>query len=86
MNQSSLISTSKSFSLIGLSKNAESDKEIKFYDIENLNFSHSYSENNYRDYEFEFSERKSSQTSASYSYNFKDATLYPLKGLIQFRF
>ena len=82
MNQSSLISTSKSFSLIGLSKNAESDKEIKFYDIENLNFSHSYSENNYRDYEFEFSERKSSQTSASYSYNFKDATLYPLKGLI----
>ena len=82
MNQSSLISTSKSFSLIGLSKNAKSDREIKFYDIENLNFSHSYSENNYRDYELEFSERKSSQTSASYSYNFKDATLYPLKGLI----
>ena len=82
MNQSSLVSTSKSFSLIGLSKNRKSDKESKFYDIENLNFSHTYSENNYRDYEFEYSERKSTQSSANYSYNFSDATFYPFKELI----
>ena len=82
MNQSSLVSTSKSFSLIGLSKDKKSDKEPKFYDIENLNFSHTYSENNYRDYEFEYSERKSTQSSANYSYNFNDATFYPFKELI----
>ena len=82
MNQSSLVSTSKSFSLIGLSKDKKSDKEPKFYDIENLNFSHTYSENNYRDYEFEYSERKSTQSSANYSYNFDDATFYPFKELI----
>ena len=82
MNQSSLVSKSKSFSLIGLSKNRKSDKESKFYDIENLNFSHTYSENNYRDYEFEYSERKSTQSSANYSYNFSDATFYPFKELI----
>ena len=82
MNQSSLVSTSKSFSLIGLSKDKKSDKEPKFYDIENLNFSHTYSENNYRDYEFEYSERKSTQSSANYSYNFSDATFYPFKELI----
>ena len=82
MNQSSLVSTSKSFSLIGLSKDKKSDKEPRFYDIENLNFSHTYSENNYRDYEFEYSERKSTQSSANYSYNFNDATFYPFKELI----
>ena len=82
MNQSSLVSTSKSFSLIGLSKDRKGDKEPKFYDIENLNFSHTYSENNYRDYEFEYSERKSTQSSANYSYNFDDATFYPFKELI----
>ena len=82
MNQSSLVSTSKSFSLIGLSKDKKNDKEPKFYDIENLNFSHTYSENNYRDYEFEYSERKSTQSSANYSYNFSDATFYPFKELV----
>ena len=30
-----------------MSKDKKSDKEPKFYDIENLNFSHTYSENNY---------------------------------------
>ena len=82
MNQSSLVSTSKNFSLIGLSKDRKDDKEPKFYDIENLNFSHTYSENNYRDYEFEYSERKSTQSLANYSYNFNDATFYPFKELI----
>ena len=47
LSQSQILSNSKSFSVLGLSKKKNNDKS-KIYDIENLNFSYSYTENNYK--------------------------------------
>ena len=81
LSQSQILSNSKSFSVLGLSKKKNNDKS-KIYDIENLNFSYSYTENNYRDFELEYSDRKSVRVNANYSYNFKDLTIYPFEKLV----
>ena len=81
LSQSQILSNSKSFSVLGLSKKKNNDKS-KIYDIENLNFSYSYTENNYKDFELEYSDRKSVRVNANYSYNFKDLTIYPFEKLV----
>ena len=82
INQSQILSRSKSFSVLGLSKKKNSTKESRFYDIENLNFSYSYSENNFKDYELEYSDRKRIRANANYSFSFNDLSIYPFEKLI----
>ena len=82
INQSQILSRSKSFSVLGLSKKKNSSKESRFYDIENLNFSYSYSENNFKDYELEYSDRKRIRANANYSFSFNDLSIYPFEKLI----
>ena len=82
INQSQILSRSKSFSVLGLSKKKNSNKESRFYDIENLNFSYSYSENNFKDYELEYSDRKRIRANANYSFSFNDLSIYPFEKLI----
>ena len=82
INQSQILSRSKSFSVLGLSKKKNSNKESRFYDIENLNFSYSYSESNFKDYELEYSDRKRIRANANYSFSFNDLSIYPFEKLI----
>ena len=82
INQSQILSRSKSFSVLGLSKKKNSTKESRFYDIENLNFSYSYSENNFKDYELEYSDRKRIRANANYSFSFNDLSIYPFEKLM----
>ena len=82
VNQSQILSNSKSFSVLGLSKKKNNQERKRFYDIENLNFSYTYSENNYKDYELEYADRKSIRANANYSYNFEDLSIYPFEKLV----
>ena len=82
LNQSQILSSSKSFSVLGLSKKKNNTKKSRFYDIENLNFSYSYSENNFKDYELEYSDRKTIRANANYSFSFNDFSVYPFDKLL----
>ena len=79
MNQSTILSNSKSFSVLGLSKRKTNESKSKIYDLENLNFSYSYSENNFQDFEMEFSDRKMVMANVQYSYSFKNLNIYPFE-------
>ena len=47
-----------------------------------MNFSYSYSENNFKDYELEYSDRKRIRANANYSFSFNDLSIYPFEKLI----
>ena len=83
LNQSRLISNSKSFSILGLSKRKTNDKKPKLYDIENINISYSYSENNYTDFEMEYSDKKMVFANAQYSYTFNTLNIYPFEKFLE---
>ena len=83
LNQSRLISNSKSFSILGLSKRKTNDKKPKLYDIENINISYSYSENNYTDFEMEYSDKKMVVANAQYSYTFNTLNIYPFEKFLE---
>ncbi len=83
MNQSTILSNSKSFSVLGLSKTKTNDKKSKIYDLENLNVSYSYSENNFKDFEMEYSDRKMVMANAQYSYNFESLDIFPFEKLFK---
>ncbi|MAT79906.1 MAG: cell surface protein SprA [Flavobacteriales bacterium] len=83
INQSKVMSNSKSFSVLGLSKRKMNDKKSKIYDIENLNFSYSYSENKYQDFEMDYSNKKMVMANAQYSYNFENVSIYPFEKILE---
>jgi hypothetical protein len=83
MNQSTMLSNSKSFSVLGLSKRKTNQKKSRIYDLENLNFSYSYSENNFQDFEMEYSDRKMVMANAQYSYNFESLNLFPFESFFK---
>jgi cell surface protein SprA len=83
MNQSTILSNSKSFSVLGLSKRKTNDKKSKIYDLENLNLSYSYSESNFQDFEMEYSDRKMVMANAQYSYNFESLNIFPFESFFK---
>ena len=83
INQSKMLSNSKSFSILGLSKIKTNEKKSRIYDIENLNFSYSYAENNYQDFEMDYSNKRMVLASAQYAYNFDDLSVYPFDKLLE---
>ena len=83
LSQSKMLSNSKSFSILGLSKRKTNDKKPRIYDIENLNFSYSYAENNYQDFEMDYSNKKMVVANAQYSYSFENLSIYPFDKLLE---
>ena len=83
MNQSTMLSNSKSFSVLGLSKRKTNQKKSRIYDLENLNLSYSYSENNFQDFEMEYSDRKMVMANAQYSYNFESLNVFPFESFFK---
>ena len=82
-SQSKMLSNSKSFSILGLSKRKTNNKKPKIYDIENLNISYSYSENNYQDFEMDYSDKKMVMANMQYSYSFENLSIYPFEKLLE---
>ena len=81
-NQSSVISKSKSFSVLGLSKRKINQSKKKFYDIENFNFSYAYNETDYVDFETDFNNKKMVRANGTYSYNFNSEPIFIFKKLL----
>ncbi|WP_245780660.1 T9SS outer membrane translocon Sov/SprA [Lutibacter maritimus] len=71
----------RSISLINVRKefNPNSEKNKKFYNVENLSVSYAYNETYHRDYNVQKYLDQNVRTSANYNYNFNEFTLEPFK-------
>lgn len=71
--------SSISFINVRKSRNPESTKKPKFYDVENLSVSYAYNEETHRDYNIERAINKNVTASASYNFNFQPKFFEPFK-------
>lgn len=71
----------RSISLINVRKefNPNSEKNKRFYNVENLSVSYAYNETYHRDYNVQKYLDQNVRTSANYNYNFNEFTLEPFK-------
>ena len=81
-NQSSVISKSKSFSVLGLSKSKNNQNKKRFYDVENFNFSYSYNETDYVDFETDYNNKKMVRANGTYSYSFNSEPVFIFKKIL----
>ena len=81
-NQSSVISKSKSFSVLGLSKSKNNQSKKRFYDVENFNFSYSYNETDYVDFETDYNNKKMVRANGTYSYSFNSEPVFIFKKIL----
>ena len=80
-NQAISFKESKNISLIGLKKNRSEDQKERIYDIENFDFSYSYTEENEHDFEIENLTKQNVRAGIQYSFNFNPFVISPFKSI-----
>ena len=73
----------RSISLINVRKefNPDSEKEQRFYNVENLSVSYAYNETYHRDYSVEKYLDQNVRASANYNFSFKEKSIEPFKNI-----
>ncbi|MEC3905805.1 cell surface protein SprA [Tamlana sp. 2201CG12-4] len=69
----------QSINFIGVRKVRTTDKEPRFYDVENLTLNYSYNKVEHRDFEIENSVNKALRLGANYAHNFNAKPIEPFK-------
>ncbi|MFL1010757.1 T9SS outer membrane translocon Sov/SprA [Flavisericum labens] len=69
----------QSINFIGVRKNRTTDKEPRFYDVENVTLNYSYNKVEHRDFEIENSVNKTLRVGANYAHNFNPVKVEPFK-------